>query len=148
MSRGLLWNIFIFNICLCLVLFVFCCFALSHHSSPQQLQQQDLSSTDLSCLWPSTQAQSGFFQFKKPKDYLICVTALLCRSADFISTSFHGDKWKLARLSTGWATDVGYVTTKSSVLHIFSFGGCHSNMDLDREEPLHFQWYYHLRTSV
>lgn len=82
-----------FNICLCLVLHVCVCY----FCLPSQLWKQGWNATDLICLWPSNQTQSGFSQFKEPTAYPICATAFLRRSADFIGPSVQGDKWKPAR---------------------------------------------------
>ncbi len=110
----------------CVISFVLCFalftlnFSSSHSCSNRPQVCRTLAAHFWSVICFPNKHRVFFSNLKSQRDYQICVTSLLCRSADFISWALHGCKWKLVRLSTGWATDVGYITTKSGVLHILS----------------------------
>lgn len=77
-----------------------------------------------------------FSQSKKLEDYQINVAAFLCWSADFISTSFHGDRLK-ARRALQRLTDRRLRNHKAQSFTQSPLGSCHSNMG--EEQPLHSQ---------
>lgn len=67
--------------------------------------------------------------------------------SDIYSPRLYVSHEKLVSMSD-WGTDVSYITTiKVECFTNTLLGSCHSNMDLDWEKLLHFQWLYHPGTS-